>query len=108
MRNYFSRFIATILLAAFSAYLVPNEFVHAFYGHDDTHEAACSATEKTVGVQHIHCDFLSYEADLFTVASSTTCPASFDHVFAFILPEAAHAGITFTYCPSLRGPPALV
>ena len=108
MRNYFSRFIATILLAAFSAYLVPNEFVHAFYGHEDTHEAACSPNEKTVGEQHIHCDFLSYEADLFTVASSTQFPASFDHVFAFISLEAEHAGVTFTYRPSLRGPPALI
>jgi hypothetical protein len=108
VRNYFSRFIATILLAAFSAYLVPNEFVHALYGHEDTHETACSTEENTVGVQHIHCDFLSYEASLFTVTSTTTCPVSFERVFAFLSPEAEHEGITFTYHPSLRGPPALV
>ncbi|MDQ3110922.1 MAG: hypothetical protein M3R17_13600 [Bacteroidota bacterium] len=108
MRNFFGRFIATILLAAFSAYLVPNELVHALYGHEDTHETACNTNENTVGEQHIHCSFLSYEASLYTASSFTNCPVSFDCAFAFIAPEAVHAGIRFTFCPSLRGPPALV
>jgi hypothetical protein len=108
VRQSFNRFIATILLAAFSAYLVPNEFVHALYGHEDTHEAACANDVNAIGVQHIHCDFLSYEASLYTVSSVTTCPVSSEHAFAFISLEAEHAGITFACHPSLRGPPALV
>lgn len=108
MRNYFSRFIATILLAAFSAYLVPSGLVHLLYDHEDTHEHAGSTKESTVDVAHIHCEFLSYEASLFTVTSITTCPASFERAFAFTSPEAEQEEITFTFCPSLRGPPALV
>jgi hypothetical protein len=108
VRNFFGRFIATILLAAFSAYLVPDELVHALYGHEDTHEIPCSPTEDAVGTQHIHCGFLSYEASLYTASSFTKCPVSFERAFAFIAPEAEHAGVTFTFCPSLRGPPALV
>jgi hypothetical protein len=84
VRNYFGRFIATILLAAFSAYLVPEELVHACYGHEDTHEASCSTKEHAVGTQHIHCDFLSYEASLYTAASFTSCPVSYDRAFALI------------------------
>ncbi|MEO5643455.1 MAG: hypothetical protein ABIQ40_11890 [Bacteroidia bacterium] len=108
MRNFFSRCTAILLLAVFSACLVPNEFVHALYGHEDTHENPCSANEQTIGIQHIHCDFLSYEASLYTAASLTICPVSFDRAFQFISAEALHAGITFTYYPSLRGPPASV
>ena len=108
MRNFFGRFTALVLLAAFSVYLVPDELVHALYGHEDTHEVACTTNEAAIGTQHIHCSFLSYEAALYTASSITKCPVSFECAFAFITPEAAHAGVTFTFCPSLRGPPALV
>jgi hypothetical protein len=108
VRNFFSRCLATILLAAFSAYLVPNELVHALYGHEDTHETACSSDVNTIGTHHIHCDFLSYEASLYTASSFTTCPVSYEHAFAFISLEAEQAGVTFACHPSLRGPPALV
>lgn len=108
MRKLFNRFIAGLLLAAFSVFLVPGELVHALYGHEDTRENSCIPGAKTVGAQHVHCSFLSFESPVYTHASVTTCPVSSGHSFAFTAAAPENAGIVFSSHPSLRGPPALV
>jgi hypothetical protein len=108
VRHFINRLFAVLLLASFSAFLVPNELVHALYGHKDTCENSSEHARETVGTQHIHCDFLSFEAPVYTHASASACPVSFDHAFAFAATEEEQGGIIFSFHPSLRGPPAMV
>jgi hypothetical protein len=108
MRPQFSKLIASVLLGIFSVFLIPKEFVHALYGHTDTHEIVSVGSDKTIGAHHIHCGFLTYEASLFTIASSTHCPDVSDFSFSFTAIPSEQAGVTFACHPSLRGPPALV
>ncbi len=107
MRSRFHTLVAAVLVACFSVYLVPNELVHALYGHEDTHHHECETPggPSAVSTHHTHCDFLSYEGDLFTAASSTDCPVSSEHAFAFFIAETAHAGNPAAVVHSPRGPP---
>jgi hypothetical protein len=108
LRSHFTKLIASILLGVFSVFLIPKEFVHALYGHTDTQETVCIGHAKAIGTHHTHCDFLTYEASLFTLASATNCPHSAEHYFAFSIVSSERAGVTFACHPSLRGPPATV
>ena len=98
--------IAVILLAVFSVYLIPKELVHAMYGHHDTVDVVVDAhAGKAIGKHHLHCDFLFFEASLFTVTSTAACPFAGEHAFAFLLTPVEQPAICPTLFPSLRGPP---
>jgi len=105
VRPHFRRLVASILLAGFSVFLIPKEFVHALYGHTDTQEAFLAKGKNAIGKEHIHCSFLTYEASLFLSSSIQNCPAVTENSFSFTTIEAEQAGILFSDFPSLRGPP---
>lgn len=101
----FTKLIACCLLGVFSVFLIPKEFVHALYGHKDSIEKITITGNHAIGKQHTHCDFLSFEASLFTLANSTHCPTSIELKFAFAIAPAEQNAIVFNHFPSLRGPP---
>jgi len=105
VRSHFRRFVATFLLAGFSVFLVPKEFVHALYGHTDTQENYSAPGKNAVGTHHIHCSFLTYDASQFISSSIQDFPASNENHFSFVIVAAEQAGISFPNFPSLRGPP---
>ncbi|MBI3511010.1 MAG: hypothetical protein HY064_10130 [Bacteroidetes bacterium] len=97
---------AISLLVCFSVFLIPQEFVHALYGHTDTHHAPTGAGEKnTWSKKHIHCSFLTYEGSAFI--SSDHAAGSFTQNFFFFLPDADFncPGLIFPSLPAPRGPP---
>jgi hypothetical protein len=107
VRAPFRRFLAGLLLSCFSVFLIPEEFVHALYGHTDTQEQASDSGKNSVGTHHIHCSFLTYEASHFISSSIQNCPAVTENSFSFTSVKEEQQGISFSGFPSLRGPPQL-
>jgi hypothetical protein len=107
VRSQFRRLVATFLLAGFSVFLIPTEFIHALYGHTDTHENFSGSGKNAVSTHHIHCSFLTYEASQFISSSIQSCPAVSEKSFSFAIAEAEQQAISFSGFPSLRGPPQL-
>jgi len=105
VRVSFRRLLASILLTCFSVYLIPEEFVHALYGHTDTQEHFSDTGKNSIGTHHIHCSFLTYEASQFVSSSVQSCPAVIENSFSFIAVVSEQQGISFSGFPSLRGPP---
>jgi hypothetical protein len=60
----FRSHIARLLLLVFGFILIPNELIHQFYGHDDTH---CNPGKLvSIEEQHTHCAILRLESRVFT------------------------------------------
>ncbi|GAB4132806.1 MAG: hypothetical protein Fur0041_04480 [Bacteroidia bacterium] len=77
------RITAFLLLPVFGLYLIPEELMHAFSGHKDTHhnEVHVSA-ESTIENSHIHCVILKTESPVYTSGFAvhppvTTCSGMF-------------------------------
>lgn len=107
MKIKLARVIAMLVLAVFTAYLIPHEFVHVFYSHEDTEHTELHGSGTSFSEMHIHCDFLSTDITDFTSPEEISAAVS-EHVVAFHYP--APEVQTLKVVASLRdsrGPPAL-
>ncbi|HTL80604.1 MAG TPA: hypothetical protein VL651_02805 [Bacteroidia bacterium] len=106
MNNRIRTYISALLLACFSVFIIPNELVHALYGHEDTKHKAIAGAARSLSEHHVHCSFLTYEAPSFYFSSQLTIPVSSETAFNFQINDARS---NFTSTPDysfLRGPPS--
>lgn len=106
MSNRFRTYVSSLLLACFSVFIIPNELVHALYGHDDTKHEAVAGASRSIGEQHIHCAFLTYEAPSFYQAADIITPAPAAVKYEFAVAETKSDYTSSSFYSYLRGPPA--
>ncbi len=70
--NLLRKHISLFLVLVLSFYIVPKEFVHACFDHEDTSDYVASSPGSkaplTIAQQHVHCDLLNFETDVFHTA----------------------------------------
>ncbi|HEV7231145.1 MAG TPA: hypothetical protein VGO45_07450 [Bacteroidia bacterium] len=103
-----NKYIACFLICVFSFAIVPKEFIHVLYGHEDTTDHNVPPSAKTplvVSSQHIHCELLNFETDVFYLdaAPAFSSPQSILYTYATLPLRDAGSGSPVYI--SLRGPP---
>lgn len=65
-------YIAMLLLLIISTVIMPKEFIHAFFDHEDTPHNICDSHTSDVHVEekHHHCEFLKFQVPPFFVSVS--------------------------------------
>jgi hypothetical protein len=106
--NRLTRPIALFLLFALSVYIVPKEFIHALYGHEDT--ADHSGTQSinaphTLSTRHLHCGLLNFETDLFHTPDALPDLSDQDAYYSFLSSPIQSGKNSVLLFVSLRGPP---
>ncbi|MGD0709827.1 MAG: hypothetical protein ABR968_01455 [Bacteroidales bacterium] len=97
------QYIAVFLLLAISLFIVPKEYIHNFYGHDDTHDI--TSKDVTIANIHHHCQILNYNTPNYIFQHKAfLLPVSFIEQsilpyrqFSFIIPFSSYF--------NLRAPP---
>jgi|WetSurMetagenome_2_1015567.scaffolds.fasta_scaffold353596_1 hypothetical protein len=56
-------FLSFLFLLLISVFIVPKEFIHSLYGHEDT--TCFSHQGRTIEAKHQHCEILKYHAPVF-------------------------------------------
>ena len=107
--NLLRKNISIFLIFVLVFYIVPKEFVHACFDHEDTTDYVASSPDSkaplTIGIQHIHCELLNFETDVFHSADLVSIESPQGVFFSF-LTVAPHAGdISSPAFIALRGPP---
>jgi hypothetical protein len=106
--NKLTRALACFLLAVLSFYIVPKEFVHTLFGHEDTADhvlVAKGRSAATFSTQHTHCELLNFETDFFYEHTSTSTPSSPGILFSYFPLPLNTTGLSSSTYVSLRGPP---
>lgn len=70
MTGRYRSYIAIFLLAVISLVIIPKEFIHALYDHEDTPHNVCQDHPKGAHIetQHHHCDLLQFQVPPFLAA----------------------------------------
>lgn len=96
------------MITVFTLYLIPHEFVHVFYDHEDTEHGAFDHHNSTsISRIHVHCDFLSTEIADFVSTKEHRTPETFvnlQHHYAGVDVQCIRV---LTALRESRGPPAL-
>ena len=70
----FRVYIARSLLLVFSIILIPKEFIHDLYGHEDTR--CIPGAQATLEPKHHHCAILQIIASVFNTPAATSLSPS--------------------------------
>jgi len=86
---------------------VAHEFIHSFFGHQDTIDHVVKDGKMSFENQHHHCDFLNLPTPVFLTSSChINLPFVLLHQDTFLLTTATLISQARLHT-SLRGPPAL-
>ncbi len=102
---------AVIALVLFAVHLLPQEWIHHLFPHNDSeHSVSVSAAGTGAHLEeaHIHCSFEQIEGESCAASEFVFRPVIATHHFAhaaFVCVSAAHHNPTFIF---LRGPPRLM
>jgi hypothetical protein len=97
--------IARSLLLVFSVILVPREFIHGLYGHEDTR--CVPGSEPTLEQKHHHCAILQIEAPVFNTPAATSLSPSEPVQNAIVLTAISSVVFTILFYFNLRAPPQI-
>jgi hypothetical protein len=108
--NHLRKPISLFLILVLCFYIVPKEFIHAFYGHTDTADcttesSSCAKSPLSLSSQHTHCELLNFETTVFYTQDNQ--PVITAQAIAFYFQPQTHDN-PVRYCHafvSLRGPP---
>jgi hypothetical protein len=106
--NKLTRALACFLLAVLSFYIVPKEFVHALFGHEDTTDpVSFYANQSTAAIsnQHTHCELLNFETDFFYGYAPEPPSVSGGILFYYYSLPLNSSGLPPAAYICLRGPP---
>jgi hypothetical protein len=101
--------IALFLILVLSVYIVPKEFVHSLYQHEDTTDYVPVSSDTkapfTIDNRHVHCDLLNFETDVFHAAETHAIELPQPVLFNFLSLPPLDGENNVTSFISLRGPP---
>jgi hypothetical protein len=103
-----NKYIASFLICIFSFYIVPKEFIHVLYGHEDTADHSSAPPSKAplaLGSRHIHCDLLNFETEVFYHGDISSTPSPQSMLLDYVVLPLQGAGTSSPAYISLRGPP---
>lgn len=106
MKQRMAYFISVVMISVFTLYLIPHEFVHVFYDHEDTeHSDFAHHSGTSISHIHVHCDFLCTEIADFVPAKEHRAPETFvslQHNYADVEVQSIRV---LTSLRESRGPP---
>jgi hypothetical protein len=98
------QYIAVFLLLTISLFIVPKEYIHDFYGHDDTRDI--QSKETTLTNIHHHCQILNYNTPNYIFQHKAfLLPVSFIEQSVLTYRQFSYI-IPFSTYFNLRAPPA--
>jgi hypothetical protein len=96
-------YIARSLLLVFSIILVPKEFIHSLYGHEDTR--CIPGAQVTLGPKHHHCAILQIVASVFNTPATITLSLT-DHLLkGTVITIVSSVPFLILFYFNLRAPP---
>jgi hypothetical protein len=102
--NKIPRYISILLIVSFLPVIIPREFVHNLFGHDDTCDFYHAA--KTIEKAHTHCSILQITFSTFISSLKNFLPQNevtgSDYTFSC---RSSIPGIS-VHLSALRAPPA--
>jgi len=97
------KYIAILLLLTISLFIVPKEYIHDFYGHNDTQDI--SGKDITLNNSHHHCQILNYNTPNYIFQQKTfLLPVSFIEQSVLTYRQFSYI-IPFSTYFNLRAPP---
>jgi len=99
------KYIPILLLASFLPFVIPKEYIHDLFGHEDTQDEYQSSLilEK----HHTHCSILQITLSNFLSTSNTVCFKNEPYHSFYIFPESSFIPGISVNLSNLRAPPSI-
>lgn len=103
----FKRHIAVFLFLVLSFFIVPKEFIHSLFAHEDT---VCNVLQQSGPVldsKHLHCEILNLNIPLYLFIDQTFLPGVSYKILAPFSFDLINIIFSKILASSLRAPPVL-
>jgi len=99
-----ARYISILLLASFLPFVIPKEYIHDLFGHEDTHDEFHPSL--IIEKQHTHCSILQITLSNFISDLKSFFLKSEPFCTFYIFPESSFIPGISVNLSNLRAPPS--